>query len=50
MVFQGGVLSIGAPLERADTAPATVTGAGVNERHAAAQNAAHAAALHFVFA
>lgn len=45
MVFQGEVLSIGALLERAKTAPATVPGAGVGVRHTAAGDAAHAATL-----
>lgn len=45
MVFQGEVLPIGALLERAQTAPATVPGAGVGVRHTAADNAARCAVL-----
>jgi len=45
MVFQGEVLPIGALLERAQTAPAVVSGAGVGVRHTAADNAARCAAL-----
>lgn len=45
MVFQGEVLSIGALLERAQTAPATVQGAVVGVRHTAADNAARSAVL-----
>jgi len=45
MVFQGEVLSIGALLERAQTAPAVVPGVGVGVRHTAADNAARCAAL-----
>lgn len=46
MVFQGEVLSIGALLERAQTAPVTVPGADIGVRHTAAENAARSAALH----
>ncbi len=45
MAFQGEVLSIGALLGRAQTAPTTVPGAGVGVRHTAAENAARCAAL-----
>lgn len=45
MVFQGEVLSIGALLERAQTAPVTVPGVGVGVRHTAADNAARCAEL-----
>jgi len=45
MVFQGEVLSIGALLERAQTAPVTAPGAGVGVRHTAAANAARCAVL-----
>jgi hypothetical protein len=45
MVFQGEVLSIGALLERVQTAPAAVPGPGVGVRHTAAGNAARSAAL-----
>lgn len=45
MVFQGEVLSIGALLERAQTAPAAVPGVGVGVRHTAAEIAARSAAL-----
>jgi len=45
MVFQGEVLSIGALLERAQTAPVTTPGAGVGVRHTATDNAARCAAL-----
>jgi len=45
MVFQGEVLPIGALLERAQTAPAVVPGAGVGVRHTATDNAARCAAL-----
>jgi hypothetical protein len=45
MVFQGEVLSVGALLERAQTAPSRAPGVGVGVRHTAAGNAARAAEL-----
>lgn len=45
MVFQGEVLSIGALLERAQSASATVVGVDVGVRHTAADNAARSSVL-----